>query len=194
MPRITIVTPTILRPTLLRTCRSVESQTSVDWEHLVCVDRHELKREQLMVLSEILHPQRRIVVCDVEHRDYGHGCRARWTKEAKGDYIFHLDDDDYLAHNNALSSLDSVTAAWAIFPVMRVGSVFFNPNPGHCNTTVSSYIAKKELAQGFPAGGNQADSQFVEDVLKLHPWETLKDLEPLVVITGFNLGREDVTE
>lgn len=192
--RYTIVTPTILRPTLLRTCRSVASQTSHDWEHLICVDRHWVSPERALVLNATSHPQRRIVFCEEEHRDFGHGCRHRWTKEATGDYVLHLDDDDYLAHDNALSSLDGVTGEWAVFPVTRVGNRFWSPTPGHCNTTISSYIARKELAQQFPAGGHDTDGHFIDEVLKLHPWESLPDLEPLVVITAYNRGREDVKE
>ena len=38
MPRYSIITPTVLRPQLLKLVESINAQTCNDWEHLIAVD------------------------------------------------------------------------------------------------------------------------------------------------------------
>jgi hypothetical protein len=163
------------------------------------VDRHTLREDQAHTLGTLAHPQRTILTCSREHRNYGHGCRHDFLLEGhwQEDYILHLDDDDFLADPGVLQTLaNTVTAEWAIFPVHRSGSWFYDPKPGFCRTTISSYVLRSDCAReaGFPDAGDGADSQYVEDVLVArwpHP-QMLGDQRHLVVIPHFNHGVEEV--
>ena len=132
-----------------------------------------------------------ILFCNREHRDYGHSCRHLNIPRARGEYIFHLDDDDYLANDDVFDILATAVMPWAIFPVLREGQYFFSPEPGYCRTTISSYVMRKDLAVGFPADSTYgADSLFVEAVAKVHEFEVLSSEEPLVIIPEASHGRE----
>lgn len=194
-PHFSILTPTIGRASLERTCRSLDEQVWTDWEHVVCIDRDvsTLSPVQVEMLTDVAkHRQRRLYECPVEHRDWGHGCRAEWIRSCRGKYLIHLDDDDFLSDPQVLLSLTTVTAPWAIFPVLREGNVFFDPLPGYCRTTISSYITSRDIymREGFPAGPDGTDSRFVEEVLRKYPWEDLGKMRPLVTIERVGGGRE----
>src|ERR1700690_3994298 len=127
--RYTIVTPTLCRQSLLRLCGSLDSQTQPDWEHLVVIDmpRLNMTENQREILASISPKENRsYFFCDRRHNNYGHTCRHLIWEKAKGDYILYIDDDDYLAHDAAVRSLDSVVGTWAVFPVLRHGKLFFN--------------------------------------------------------------------
>lgn len=64
--RYTILTPTLLRPSLLRACESVNSQTCTSWSHIVIVDS-EISDD---TIAKIAHPQRTIVRCEQPHNDW----------------------------------------------------------------------------------------------------------------------------
>lgn len=197
--RYTLITPTLVRQTLPRLCQSIDSQASSDWEHILTIDRlpETLTDDQHSILFGVMHPQRKILFCDRPHRDFGHGCRSSLVKRkvARGEYVFHLDDDDYLADSGVLTTLEAVTAPWAIFPVLRDGSMFYDPRPGDCRTTISSYIIRTALLHdlGFPAGKGGTDSKWVEEVLlpTSPKYQTFPDWRPLVVIPYYSEGAEE---
>src|SRR5882757_9847970 len=127
--RYTIVTPTICRQSLLRLCRSIDSQTQSDWEHLVVIDMpcDSMTKDQREIMASIpSQANRSYFYCDRRHNNYGHTCRHQVREHAKGDYILYVDDDDYLAHKDALKALDVIAEPWAVFPVLRHGKIFFN--------------------------------------------------------------------
>ena len=63
-----IITPTIGRDTLLRTCETIDRQTCADWEHLVIFDGPE---QEVEVFKKIEHPQRKIIFSGNNFGDYG---------------------------------------------------------------------------------------------------------------------------
>src|ERR1700677_1888333 len=109
MPRYTIIAPTILRRSWIRTCESVNKQTCTDWEHIVMVDC------EGDIPAEIVHPQRKILYCKTNHNNYGNTCRWNACEHATGDYLYYLDDDNYFMDDNVLETLKIVTGDWAIF-------------------------------------------------------------------------------
>jgi glycosyltransferase involved in cell wall biosynthesis len=181
--RYTIVTPTICRRSLLRLCESIDTQTESDWEHLVVVDipRHRMTKQQREIIAAIPPNHRRSFwFCDRTHNNYGHTCRHQSWQNAKGDYVLYLDDDDYLAHKQALIALNCVTEVWAIFPVLRHGSRFLNLPPGTGNTGTGMFIHKKDAARWPDSDSYSADGLFVEDLKERYPYQVV-DSEPLVV-------------
>jgi len=113
--RYSIVTPTLVRSSLIRACQSIDSQIDKSYEHIVIVDLETLTSDQRRTLAAIEHPQRRILYCGMRHCDYGNTCRRAAIAQAKGDYILMLDDDHY-ADTRVLETLRCVTQSWALYP------------------------------------------------------------------------------
>ena len=181
--RYTIVTPTICRPSLLRLCGSIDTQTQADWEHLVVVDmpRGSLTKSQREIIASIPSVQNRsFFYCDRRHNNYGHTCRHQIWEHIKGDYILYLDDDDYFADSIGLKALDSVTEPWAVFPVLRHGKLFFNLPPGVGNTGTGMFIHKKEIGRWPDSDSYEADGTFIEELRQRYQYQVVNS-GPLVI-------------
>ncbi len=178
--RYSIITPTILRPSLLIACESVNTQTSKDWEHIVMVDC-EISND---ILAKISHPQRTIFRCERPHRNWGHSCRNRAWSLAKGDYVYCLDDDNFLMHDGVLKYLEKVTAPWAIFPIKRLGERFFNDPPGLMKTDTGSMLLRRDVGPWPDLPNYETDGIFVEQLLKQYPYQVVGDdvTYPLMVM------------
>ncbi|MCU1301034.1 MAG: hypothetical protein JWQ87_1318 [Candidatus Sulfotelmatobacter sp.] len=190
--RYSIITPTICRESLLRLFLSIDGQTQSDWEHLVVIDtpHHSLTRDQRKIIESTLIPpraNRSFSYCERKHNNYGHTCRHQAWERAKGDYILYLDDDDYLAHHEALSVLDSVVEAWAVFPVLRHGQLFFNLPPGTARTGTGMFIHKREIGKWPDSNAYEADGLFVEGLLQKYRYQAL-DCPPLVIQPKSSFG------
>jgi glycosyltransferase involved in cell wall biosynthesis len=181
--RYTIVTPTICRRSLPRLCESIDGQTQSDWEHLVVIDmpRDNMTADQREIIKSIPRKANRSYShCERKHKNYGHTCRHQIWEHAKGDYIFYVDDDDYLADKDVLRTLDSVTEPWAVFPILRRGQTFFNLPPGYCRTGTGMFIHKRATGRWPDVDLYEADGAFVEELKQRHPYQVL-DSRPLVV-------------
>lgn len=188
--RYSIITPTLVRPTLRRLCDSITAQTAVNWEHIVMVDTPLVTQpKKAALVKELAHPQRTFYRCGAQHRNYGNTCRWNAFDKAKGDYIIYLDDDDYLADDKVFETLDRVTADWAIFPVMRCGEYWFCDPPGFCKTGSGMFIYKRSLGHRYPSTAEYcADGKLVEE-LRQYPYETVTD-RPLMIYEKRGLGKE----
>lgn len=181
--RYTIVTPTICRQTLLRLCGSIDRQTRSDWEHLVVIDmpRERMSKGQRQVLASIsARPNRSFFNCARKHNNYGHTCRHQVWEHAKGDYIFYIDDDDYLADNDALRALDSVTEPWAVFPILRHGNVWLHLPPGLRKTGTGMFIHKREIGRWPDSDSYEADGSFIEELREKYQYQVV-DSKPIIV-------------
>ena len=183
--RYSIITPTLGRESLRKTCASLESQTCTDWEHIVIVDS-----PGAIVPS---HPQRTVLRCDRRHYNYGNTCRHDAWTHAKGDYVYYLDDDNYLAHNYVLEALKAVTGDWAIFPILRFGSRFFNDPPRVNHTDTGNFLVRREIGQWLnrPDGSTDGtvDGQFAESLAAKYPYQSLGSLRPVLVMPESHGGR-----
>jgi glycosyltransferase involved in cell wall biosynthesis len=163
----------------------VESQTSKDWEHIVIVDG---------VKGEVpSHSQRHVIRCDHRHDNYGNTCRHNAWRTATGDYVYYLDDDNFLAHPRALESLTVVTEDFAIFPILRYGSRFYNDPPRINHTDTGNLLVRVPLAQwpNRPDGSRDGtvDGQFAEALAKKYKCQALPGLRPVLVLPESNGGR-----
>lgn len=186
--RYSILTPTVLRPSLLRACASVDSQTCKDYHHLVIVDS-EISDD---LIAKIAHPQRTVVRCEKPHNNWGHSCCHHAWPLATGEYVLRVDDDNFLADDNVLEDLKVVTGPWAIFPMLRFGGRFFNDPPGIRKTDSGSILVKKELGPWPDLNQYDADGVFVEQLLAKHPYQALPGSRPLV-IAPFSAENVEVT-
>jgi hypothetical protein len=191
--RYALITPTICRPSLLRLCQSIDRQTQPDWEHLLVVDlpRAKMTESQRRILHSISQPANRsIFYCDRNHRNYGHTCRHQAWERVQGEYIFYIDDDDYLADSAVLETLDSVTEPWAVFPVLRHGQEFLHLPPGNTSTGTGMFIHKKEVGRWPDSNAYDADGEFVESLIESHSYQVVNS-RPLVALPTSSCGVSD---
>jgi len=138
-PKFTIITPTVLRPSLARACRSVDHQRYKNWEHLVVIDI-----PGATLPKELEHPKRFPIICSRAHKNWGTTCRHNAVLWATGHYIVYLDDDNFydpralllLAENLFLKKFPD----WGVFPMRRLGVRFFSADPGLGQTDTSQFF------------------------------------------------------
>jgi glycosyltransferase involved in cell wall biosynthesis len=186
--RFTIITPTLLRSSLVRTCHSVDCQTHADWQHIVMVDRSKLDRA---LLAQIDHAQRTVIQCPVPHHDYGNTCRRNAWELATGDYCLMLDDDNYLTDEKILediaANLDD-RPDWALFPILRRGKLFFHDPPGLKVTDTANVVVRRQIARWPNTLEYAADARWVEG-LKAYPYKSLPGFRPIVDMPVQSKGR-----
>jgi glycosyltransferase involved in cell wall biosynthesis len=184
--------PTLVRSTLTRAVNSIISQTNKDWELLLCVDTPLIfNKEKTDRLNGLPKDDRiKIYRCGKQHGDYGNHCRHQAHDRAKGDYVLFLDDDDYLADDRILETLEQVTKLWAVFPIMRCGNLWFCDPPGLCKTGNGMYIYRRFLGLKYPDTSDYtADGALVEQ-LKAFPYQSLGHERPLMIYEQRGLGKE----
>jgi glycosyltransferase involved in cell wall biosynthesis len=192
--KISIITPTIQRQSLIRCCESVDAQTFSNWEHVIMVDCEEFDRLLIEKIEET--PSRVIYKCPIPHNNYGNTCRHNAWTLATGDWVLYLDCDNFLSHPDVLSKIASsiesnvfFTPQWAIFPIARHGHRFFSDPPGLCKTDTANMVIRREIAQ-WPDGPEYTmDGIFCENLLKSYPYAAFPSVNPIVVMEASNLGK-----
>jgi O-antigen biosynthesis protein len=181
--KFTIFTPTILRQSLIKTCESVNKQTYKNWEHIVIVDT-EISNN---ILAKIEHPQRKIIRCKTPHGGWGHQCTHEAYPLATGDWVYRLDDDNYLASDSALMTLSANLDegySWAIFPILRYGVTFFHDTPEFQKIDTGSFIVKRQFAQWANSPRYEGDWETVKRLMDEHPrsYQVIKDIPAIMVM------------
>lgn len=185
----TIITPTILRPSLIDTCRSIETQTYDQWQHLVAIDipLSETTPEQLKLVEQIQHPKREVFHCAVSHRNFGNTCRWEMFPRVRGDYVLYLDDDDvYLGEVFQILNREISDEIWGVFPIERFGELFMNLPP-RINHTCSVQFFYKPL---YPYPNNAsyaADGELIEFLRERHSYLVV-NAPPLVRVAKQSFG------
>lgn len=185
----TIITPTLLRPSLIDTCRSIDSQNYQQWQHLVVVDipvAH-LLPDHTRLIEHIRHPNREIYNCAVTHGNYGNTCRSEMFGLVRGDYVLYLDDDDvYLGEAFATLNREISNEVWGVFPIERFGEVFMNLPPRTNFTSGIQFFAKAL----YPWPDNNvytADGQLIDLLRERHSYLVINS-PPLARITRQQYG------
>ncbi len=182
--RYSIITPTLQRESLIKTCESVNGQTYKDWEHIVMVDCEEMKQS---VLDRIEHENRLVVKCPKAHKNYGNTCRHNAWNYATGEYLIYTDDDNWLADERVLEDLSQVTADWALFPILRHGQWFYNNPPKACYVDTANVIVKREIGRWPDIPNYEADGHLIESLMK-YPYLAMPQLRPMVVMPASRHG------
>lgn len=195
-PFFSIITPTILRPSLKKLCESLDAQTFTNWQHHVVVDRIVPADGPLTVLDEISIKQRYIYFCEIEHDNFGNSCRHKVWEYTMGQYLVYCDDDNGFCHDEALSDLahaieDADFPDWGVVPMWRHGRPFFNDPPRSCFVDTGNLFVKREIGQ-WPDGPEYTmDGLFVEE-LQRHPeyvYKALPNVRPVINMPYSSEGR-----
>jgi glycosyltransferase involved in cell wall biosynthesis len=147
--RYSIITPTLGRESLIKTCESVTNQTNPDWEHIVMIDVPLIVNKQAAAIVESIpkDPRRKFIRCGKQHKDYGNTCRWNAWERASGIFCIYIDDDDMYADNEVLETLNQVTAPWATFPTMRWGAFYSVDPPGFNRSGSGMFIHRREIGR-----------------------------------------------
>lgn len=179
MPRLSVITPTILRPSLERLCLNVDRQTNQDYEHLIVVD---IPCEQVTVDQKIFleklaagRPNRKLFFCKKRHMNYGNTCRHQITPLASGDYMFYIDDDDDLMDDKVFESLAQVKKDVVIFPMMLYGRYFFYDPPGVTRGGTGGFAHRRGIGVWPDSDVYETDGYFLTDLAGKFPYEVIKD-------------------
>jgi glycosyltransferase involved in cell wall biosynthesis len=146
--RYSIITPTLARESLLKTCESIDNQNNSDWQHIVMVDVALIAfPEKKKVIDAVRKdPRRKIVRCGKQHKDFGNTCRYNAYEYCSGDYVLFLDDDDVYADNKVLETLNQVTKPWATFPTLKQG-VYYSSEPGLNRMGSGMFMHRREIGR-----------------------------------------------
>ena len=117
---LTITIPTLGRPTLEATLRSIADQLTADDEVLIVADPAGEPGRAAELAAEIV-PAARLEVIAADD-NYGHGQRNWALDHAAGDYIWALADDD-VAAPSALEALRGAGGGWHLFCVESRGEL-----------------------------------------------------------------------
>jgi glycosyltransferase involved in cell wall biosynthesis len=189
-----IITPTVGRSTLQKTCESVNDQTCKDWEHLVIFDGPE---QEIEVFKKIEHPQRRIIFSGKNFGDYGHSIRFFAWELAKYPYLMYIDDDDYY-HQECLQVIKSnlnPDVNFAFFPCRRFGAKFLKLPPRKNATVSCQYVHKKIDEKGssirFPPGGHGRDSWWIQKMVETYSYQVIDPDCPMVYVDTISDGAHE---
>ena len=192
-PFFSIITPTIQRQSLVKTCRSVEAQTYESWEHIIIVDciETDLKLKDMIASP----PRRTIMQCTYPHHNSGNTCRHGAWYEARGRYLLYLDDDNYLTDKHVLEEIRA-SLLWrklpkvAFFPILRMGTIFMpEGRPRRCHVDTANLVVAREVGQWPDIPEYTADGIFVEDLVANYPYASIAGANPIVVMPVISGGK-----
>lgn len=184
-PFFTIITPTLQRTSLVAACGSVDLQTFTDWEHIVQIDC-EHQNDQLL---EAVYCERRIITqCEAPHRNGGNSCRRLALEKATGEYIYFLDDDNFLADPAVLADMaEALKGAglppWGLFPIWRLGGRFYADPPRSCHVDTMNVVLRRDIAYWPETDAYGTDGILVDDLMARGvPYAAFPDFRPIGII------------
>lgn len=195
MPFFSVITPTLLRPSLQTTCASLDCYSFNDYEHIVVIDTIP-NEDQLSVLGSIpSYPRRIYMPCDTPHRNGGNTCRRNAYSIATGEWVIYLDDDVFLAPNilrdlhEALKDLP-LGIKWALFPITRLGQRFYTDPPRSCHVDTLNVVLRHDVAQWPDTDAYGSDGVLVDELIANHiPYAAFPDFRPIGVIPKISFGK-----
>lgn len=150
--KFSIITPTYARPReLVRCIESVRAQTYKKYEHLICSDGHSASDE----LCVKAYKSKRIKYSHVErdgNRYYGSKQRNKLIKEATGDYLIFLDDDNTILPHYLKIAKDTIdNHGIMIFRIWHsTASIIPRENAIELGAIDSlNFVVRKDIAQRY---------------------------------------------
>jgi glycosyltransferase involved in cell wall biosynthesis len=188
-----IITPSLLRQSLIRTCESVSSQTCDSWEHFVICDVEALDQE---LLKQIEHPQRTIIQCPHPHRDGGNTCRRSAWPLISGEWVFYLDDDNYIADVQVLTDIYAVLSPlpeivqMGLFPITRLGGRFFADPPRSCHVDTMNFVLRREVAEWPDTNCYGSDGYLIDGLMAAQvKYAAFPDHRPIAILPKISYGK-----
>ncbi len=199
-----IITPTILRPSLKGTCDSIDGQSYEFYEHIVIVDgaEQDVSEAGRVLLDSVRgNPRRRILFAGRKYKDFGNTPRNIASKEATGLYLLYLDDDDYHVNDTLASLVPEIVKHglpdMGVFRCRRKGREFSHFPPRLGRTTSCQWVHKRIIGEHdvlWPTHDSSylSDGLFLEQVKKLTDPVFLRTDQVLVHQDQANFGKCEV--
>lgn len=174
---LSVLVPTIGRPSLRLTLQSIKSQFSSGDEVLLLSDGP-ISDDLRQLWDELALPGRLIEVPDGPHRDWGHTPRNYGLPFARCPYVMHLDDDDQLAPNGMAAIRRAILAdpdACFMFRMQYCDGrrLWSEPKLIPNNVGTPMFIHPRELTFGHWQPVYGGDFSFIADTMKLNPQRKL---------------------
>lgn len=188
-PFFSIITPTLERESLIECCKSVNSQIFTNWEHIVIADT---VMPDIALMKKIEHSKRQLRYCGIFHQNYGNTCRHNAWQYATGKFLIMLDDDNTLWGNRVLQQIANCLATvkhWAIFPIDRHGSYFFNDPPGLCQSDTANVVVRREIGRWPDIPDYTADGIWIEALKAKYPYSAFPNVRPIIMMEKSNEGK-----
>lgn len=185
-PFFSIVTPTLQRESLLRTCESIDSQTYFGrFEHIIQIDCETIDKE---LFAKIDQPYRFVYQCPVAHRNGGNTCRGLAWDKSVGTYQWAVDDDNYIADEHVLEDVANALESagrpeWGLFPINRLGGRFYTDPPRSCHVDSMNVIIKREHARWPDTDCYGSDGVLVDSLMeKQIPYVAFPDFRSIAIL------------
>lgn len=193
-PFFSIITPTLQRDSLIETCRTIDTQTFQNFQHVIMVDQEEFN---LSVLDKISSDKRIIAKCHFPHRNGGNTCRHNAFSLTSGEWIYFLDDDNFLADDRVLEDVHTAIMdfpteiKWALFPITRVGHRFYADPPRSCHVDTLNFILRREVGQWPDTTAYGSDGVLVDDLMARGiPYKAFPDFRPIAVLPKISFCKD----
>lgn len=188
--KFTIITPSLNRESLKRCCESIDIQSHTCWEHLVSYDG--APKPPFAIDPNGSDDRRKHLILAETHK-WGNQQRRQAWYLATGNVVIFLDDDNTLAHPDALKDIadrleSAGNPAWAICPIIRHGRWFFNDPPGMCMTDTANLVIRREFGQWPDTEAREADGLLCEQLKTEHPYAAFPDCPPIIIMEHSSNG------
>ena len=183
--KLSIITPSLARPSLRDCCHSVDIQLGAEWEHIIAFDCAEADLDSDLMFS-LAHPCRQFLSTGRRYGHYGNAARRLAWEKATGDFVLHLDDDDRLYRPDALADICHALLLdhlpdWALFPIHRHGSPFLLLPPGMCRTDTANMVIRRDLACWPDTEIREADGLLADHLSSHYAYSAFPDMQPIVL-------------
>jgi len=189
--KFSIITPTLNRQSLIACCESINAQTFSGWQHVIAVDCADYDEE---LMAQIAHPQRVVFKCPHPHRNWANTCRHDAWEYATNDFLVHVDDDNVLSSSNILEKMSALLEAagnppFAIFPIFRHGSIFYNYPPAVCMTDTGNLVPRRDVGRWLDIPDATSDGILGEKLYKEYGCVGFEKSRPIIFMPESNVGR-----
>jgi hypothetical protein len=193
VPTFSIITATVQRDSLMGCCLSVDTQLDFTaggiWQHIVVVDGGFLNSE---LLNAVRHPNRTIICLGARCQNFGNTPRHIGWRLAYKDYVIYLDDDNYFTRPDALADisrvLDNPRPDWAVFPILRFGSIFFSDDPRCCHVDTANMVIRREIGQWPNRDEYTLDGIFCDSLKESFPYIAFPEVSPIITVPMMSRG------
>lgn len=185
----TVITPTLLRPSLMTCNSSVASQSHPKVQHIVMIDG------PTQAWTSSMNSNREVHSTGAQHHDFGNFARNKAWELAKGDYICYLDDDNFMTDRDSLARVAAALEmanrpAVGFFPILRFGERFFPPIPTVVGTVdTANMVIKREIGKWPTGGGYEADGNLAEYLFRTYLCSYFPDVAPIITVPEARRGK-----
>ena len=195
--KIYIITPSICRDKLIKTCDSIYKQTNKNWEHIILFDNVEDSKINKFLKKCPYKP----TIVKGSWNNYGNGQRYEaWDMVKNNSIITYIDDDDYYIDEKVFDKIqnkfvNNPNICVIFWQGMRYGKLFNNKPPRKGKTMSNQFAHLKLDNNNKPirwikwSNNNKnytVDGLFINSLVEKYDYKYID--EPLVVVEKSSHG------